>query len=420
MQCILADSINYDNFMKTCNCDELLEMTELLLNHQLSHIIPTPKIEALEEDEENDFMLVEYVNDEEQQVIIEDSTYVVDEQGTFEESDTIEFEEHIAIEETKEVKKCNECNAQYYSTKSLVTHYQNEHDPNNQIKCPECSNRFNCEKKLKTHLNKHEAEKSFRDGKYYCQICEKPCLTKGRLIAHKKTHFQDYECDYCGKKFTKFEFLQNHVVQHAYGRQKRDQNKIVCPLCSKLVPKDRMKRHNFIFHSDERPYACNECGKTFKYSEPYSNHMDMHAQTPRYKCEYCLKMFYNQSNLRQHVFRHTDPDRFRCAICNERFGSSSSLKMHIRRQHERNDEQEPFQCTDCLKLFKHSTSLKNHINQVHSQNEEILRKCNYCSYTCYKIKNLQKHTARVHKIKKRDRRIFPSNEFEEINEELTN
>ncbi|KAG5681549.1 hypothetical protein PVAND_010969 [Polypedilum vanderplanki] len=412
-----ADSINYDNFMKTCNCDEIFEMRDMLINHQISHIIQKPKIDVLEEGE--DFMLVEYVDDDEEQVIVEDVN--IHEQVLVEDKpDTIEFEEYITIEETKELKKCNQCNAQYYSTKSLVSHYQNEHDPSNKMKCPECNNRFNCEKKLRTHLNKHEAEKSYRDGKYFCQICDKQCLTKGRLIAHKQTHYQDFECDYCGKKFTKYEFLQNHVIQHAFGRKRKDPNdltnKIVCPLCSKLVPKDRMKRHNFIFHSDERPYVCNECGKSFKYSEPYSNHLDMHAQTPKYRCEYCLKMFYNQSNLRQHVYRHTDPDRFKCEFCSERFGSSSSLKMHIKRLHEKNDEKESLQCSDCGKIFKHTTSLKNHINQVHSQKEEVLRKCNYCPYTCFKIKNLLKHTTRVHKIKKRDYRIFPNSEYEDLQE----
>jgi hypothetical protein len=229
----------------------------MVLNHHLSQIIQETPVA------EEGIIIEEYID------MIEEEEYL-DVNAT--EEDLPQVYEEYKVDETslKKAQKCNECNAEYSTAKSLLTHIENEHHPSNHLKCSECNNRFKCHKKLQTHLNKHEADQSFRNGFYYCRLCDKQCLTRARLIAHKQTHFMDFECDYCGKRFTKYEFMQKHVVQHVYGRPLKDPNdvrgKIVCPLCSKLVPKDRVKRHNFIFHSDERPYKCEypDCGKTFK------------------------------------------------------------------------------------------------------------------------------------------------------------
>lgn len=210
--------------------------------------------------------------------------------------------------------------------------------------------------------------------------------------------------------------MERHVPTHAtsYTRKRRDRHdptgKIVCCQCSRFVAKDRIKRHNFIYHSNERPYQCNVigCEKTFKYVEPYRDHMDKHNNSPRFECEHCGKKFFNSSNLRTHVIRHIDPDKFKCEICDERFGAKNSLKLHKLRKHEENLSNEYF-CTfeGCSKSFNFMSNLNNHIRQVHTNlDDAVVRKCEHCEFTCLRQKNLSRHTWKVHKIKKRNHRIF--------------
>lgn len=270
---------------------------------------------------------------------------------------------------------CNHCQIIYKTPKALANHVKNEHDPKNTLLCPytpDCKNRFSDERKLRIHINRHEAEKSFRDGNYYCRICDKLCATKDLLIAHVGSHNQSYCCDYCGKTFTKHEFMKNHVIQHVFGSQKKEYKKIICELCSQWVQKDRMKRHIYQFHSDKKDFKCEECGKEFKYSNSLRDHLDIHRNNPRFKCEHCGKKFFNYTNWKNHMLRHTDPDRFKCSICDERYSNAKSLANHTLRIHD--EKKEKLQCpnSNCEKFYFVDAALKNHIRRVHVKEKKTL------------------------------------------------
>lgn len=338
---------------------------------------------------------------------------VFQEEVNCEEEQPATYEEIEIIETLDDFYSCNHCNRKYKTLKALENHNRNEHDLNNQLVCPfapACSSRFADEKKLRIHTNRHEAELSLRDdGNFYCRICEKLCATKDLLIAHISTHNQVFCCDFCGKRFSKFEFMKNHVVQHVFGRLKKNHKKVICELCSQWVQRDRMKRHVYQMHSDKKDFKCNECGKEFKYSNSLRDHQDIHQNNPRFKCDYCQKKFFNRTNWKNHVQRHTDPERFKCSICGERYGNLKSLSNHFTRVH--NEQKEKLECSQCDKFYYTDTALKSHVRRVHTKSKrEDSVDCSLCNFSTNSIKNLQRHLWRVHKIRQRNYRVVPQSE----------
>jgi KRAB domain-containing zinc finger protein len=317
---------------------------------------------------------------------IEEITEIIyEDQEVLDEEHIIIEEQHIEIiEPIKHNKRanhfynCNHCEMKFKTPKALSNHLKNEHDPKNAFLCPyspNCINRFADQKKLKIHINRHEAEMSLRDdGNYYCRTCEKFCATKDLLIAHVATHIQSYCCDFCGKTFTKFEFMENHVIQHIFGRTQKEHKKVICEQCCQWVQRDRMKRHIYQFHSDKKDFKCSECGKEFKYSNSLRDHLDIHKNNPRYNCEFCGKKFFNHTNFKNHTLRHTDPDRFKCNICGERYANSKSLSNHMKRVHE--EMKKKLQCpySNCDKSYSVDTALKSHIRRVHENNKNVKNK----------------------------------------------
>lgn len=249
-------------------------------------------------------------------------------------------------------------------------------------------------------MNKHEAELSRRDdGFLYCRICGKLCSTKDLLIAHLGTHYQDYSCDYCGKKFSRYQYMKRHVEHHVFKR-KIDKKVILCALCPKFIPKDRMKRHIYLSHSNNKDYKCNVCGKNFKQSGSLRDHLDIHQLTPRYSCEYCLKKFYNHSNWKNHLLRHTEPDKFKCEICNQKFVNSKALTQHMKRKHDQVKEKIRCPFEECDKFYYLDVTLKSHIKRVHQQKDSMSQECSLCKFSTSNTKNLQQHMWRIHKQRK--------------------
>lgn len=377
-----------------------IEIQNQLLNHLLSHVIVPKEVCEVIEDE----MIVELEPDDVVEEILSDT-----------EQQHLEIEvipEENAVKGSELFFKCTHCGINYKTYKAYSNHMSDEHDEKNPLRCSfiDCKHRFKNERKLRAHENRHEAELSKReDGHYYCRICEKLCLTKDLLIAHILTHNQSFCCDYCGKTFSRHQNMRKHILQHKFGKQKVEKKKVLCELCSQWIISDRMKRHIYAFHSNDKNYKCNECGKEFKYSNSYNDHVDKHQNTPRYKCSYCGGTFFNSTNYKNHLLRHTNPDKFKCNVCEERFVNKKSLSQHMQRKHD-DQPKEKLYCPheDCDKFYYIEVNLKSHIQRVHNspKNINIPQNCPECKFTANSMKNLQRHMWRVHKIKQRNHRVF--------------
>ena len=100
-----------------------------------------------------------------------------------------------------------------------------------------------------------------KDGKerlFQCDECGKRFTRQGGLHLHKKIHSDiRFECDKCGKKFVQKSQLTVHMKVH------NNQKDFVCNICNKsFVQKTGLEIH-IRYHTDERPYGCDDCPMRF-------------------------------------------------------------------------------------------------------------------------------------------------------------
>lgn len=82
---------------------------------------------------------------------------------------------------------------------------------NEKYECEVCGKKFSKQTSLQDHM----------DAQHMCNKCEKSFANKQILQAHKKTHKKTYECDKCGRTFTKRKVLKKHREQHIVARCKQ-------------------------------------------------------------------------------------------------------------------------------------------------------------------------------------------------------
>jgi hypothetical protein len=371
----------------------------LLINHLLSHLMPPVEENKKEElpEEEEEFVIEtldpDYYPEEYTEQVIEEEVYV-DEEEYPEPTTKIIADKIQKIRMPDVIYKCTHCDYQRASEKAIYSHFENEHDENNSLSCPyapECKNIFKNQKVLDKHVSWHK----MNDAKELKQM-------------KKLSNANRYSCDYCSKSYAHYHNMKRHVIEHIEGQKKRYKKMVLCDFCTQLVPSERLKRHHYTFHSDEKLFQCKVCGKDFKHAESLRNHMDGHENKPRYKCEYCGKAFFNLSNYKTHLYRHTEPDRFKCTVCFERYGSAKSLREHFMLKHENLEDKEKMHCPfdGCEKFFYLKNLLTAHVRRVHFKREESPQPCPYCKYVANSKKNIQRHKWRVHKVKTRNQKVF--------------
>ena len=104
--------------------------------------------------------------------------------------------------------------------------------------CNECGGKFS----TKTDLNRHFKEKH-SEWEFSCDVCQQRFPFKHKLLDHvKKVHTcpgeKAFECQECGKGFSKKQNLKTHLR----------------------------------IHSGEMPYECTKCGQNFRYSYSLNSH----------------------------------------------------------------------------------------------------------------------------------------------------
>lgn len=144
------------------------------------------------------------------------------------------------------------CNAEFRHDSTLTMHIRTRHDGLKPFTCDGCSKKFG----RMSHLRKHQrnvcGRSSMRGSIAQCKYCEAHFSKKADLKAHfpmcdKKPERVDkellqpanYECETCGKLFTRVYDFKRHQLSH----------------------------------SDEKPYRCPQCGKNFKERSSLNKHV---------------------------------------------------------------------------------------------------------------------------------------------------
>ncbi|ELU18130.1 hypothetical protein CAPTEDRAFT_150759 [Capitella teleta] len=121
-----------------------------------------------------------------------------------------------------------------------------------------------------------------------------------------------------------------------------------------------------------------------------SDHMRRHSQEKTVACPTCGGMFANNTKLRDHLHRQITSDPltskcFQCSHCNKQFSSERILRDHLR--HHVNS----YKCPLCEMTCPTPSGLRHHIHYRHANERPF--KCNMCSYSGKRLRDLRLHTA---------------------------
>ncbi|CRK95899.1 CLUMA_CG009345, isoform A [Clunio marinus] len=300
--------------------------------------------------------------------------------------------------------QCQICGNSYFNKNGLRYHILKNHEKPKHLTCSLCSRTFRTEEGLKNHKS--------RPHRLPCEVCGKMILNNELKRHLKIVHFKikPYQCDNCGKKFSRKQPLIKHLNTHKVYRTKD----FHCQICrTSFFDKHELRRHILNIHEKPKHLACSSCRKTFRTEEGLKTHMSrpcrlecdicgkiisrkelkthfdmVHFNIKPYPCDVCGKKFYNKTLLAKHVNTHKDfrTKDFHCQICESSYFSKDTLQTHILSNHEK---QKHLTCTLCRKTYRTEKGLKNH----------KLRPCRLACEVCGKImssKELKRHLNLVH------------------------
>ncbi|CAG5125051.1 unnamed protein product [Candidula unifasciata] len=259
---------------------------------------------------------------------------------------------------------CKVCKATYADAEKYLVHYTNAHTVEQKmrrarrrpvrIKLEDDVRNFECTicRKVfpkKWHVNKHlrynhkqsflcwhcgeelpnmldykqHSEKHVINGKFLCDLCQKPYNNLFRLDGHLKNHLQPQnKCGICGLVFIRQESLAKHVEKHT------EEPAHMCKICGKdFVRQGRLQCH-LRTHSGEKRFTCELCGKTYAQKATLVRHRRCHTGEQPYECEICGKRTRSLGELSKHKRKHSDKFSCVCEICGKGFNYSSSLLEH--------------------------------------------------------------------------------------------
>ena len=179
--------------------------------------------------------------------------------------------------------------------------------------CPLCGNSFKNEKMLAKHNRIHLRE-------------------QGATIDENGGNYKDlyFTCNHCGKKFVTKEGRTLHIKT---AHEKVNQN-WTCEVCGiTFITKERLGRHKILYHSTDEQYNCKYCGKRFSATSWLKRHIASNHEEPRFQCSFCDKSFTFKHKLEGHENEHRGVKPYSCDICGLSYHKIGGYRQHMRKKH---------------------------------------------------------------------------------------
>jgi uncharacterized Zn-finger protein len=128
----------------------------------------------------------------------------------------------------------------------------------------------------------------------------------------------ELSCKFCHKEFKNQGKLREHLVNH--------KAKVECSICSKMINKNRLKRHMKIHDQNRsRNFSCQICSKSFMTKYVLQQYLKIHKAP--FECDECGKKFAHKRRLDDHKLNHNERNPFKCDLCPKTFSRKENLQM---------------------------------------------------------------------------------------------
>lgn len=158
--------------------------------------------------------------------------------------------------------------------KPLFEEHTNRHLNNLPYRCEICQKEFYSARSLRQHLITH-------DERHRVNVRKKrrnPTALQMKMIYQRNLR----ACEICGKRIEKYRF-EDHINQHL------DKRPYICDHCNKSFFSMYMLRRHMTDHR-ERNLECNVCNRKFNVQKTLYNHQLTHLNK-KYKCHICNKIY---------------------------------------------------------------------------------------------------------------------------------
>ena len=216
-------------------------------------------------------------------------------------------------------------------------------------------------------------------------------LRSHKLLVHKGTFVNNYNCSFCDSTFILLGDLRKHNSKNHEGKKS-----FRCSKCdSSFITKKSLNWHVYKHHGEKTPYKCSFCDSTFRLISDLAKHITKnHEGRKTFKCSICDASFMVKEYMIVHEKNHVKK-KPQCPICGIKRCNDKFLSQHILSVHERDN---PYKCHMCLSSFTDEKYLTRHKSQVHEENEMYKFSCSICDderkFSSYK--NLVDHYKLVH------------------------